>query len=120
MKLNRLQHNADNLCQIFCGWQLMSDWKTLTNLKSGTIQMDLLKDCCLHNGKEIPKLMMNCILGSWLREDLGKNKIPIKIIHEAFLTIEFDTEEIPEQRDKNAVWRDPIPPFIACNISRQS
>lgn len=94
----------------------MVDWKVLTKLKSGTIQINILKGTCFHNEKKISKLVMLKILDSWLREDLERNKIPLKIIREATLTIEFDTEEIPNQRDQSVSWADPRPPFIACNI----
>ncbi|MCP3685748.1 MAG: hypothetical protein GY861_24130 [bacterium] len=105
---------------MFCGWELFGDWAVLAQLKSGTITINALDGGCTHNGELIPQMSMARVLGKWLRTDFEANNIPLNGIREALLTVDFQTEEIPEQRNKSVIWRDPTPPFIACQLKCQS
>ncbi len=120
MRRKRLQHSADILCHKFCGWELFNDWGVLTQFKSGTITINILSGDCMHNGELIPQMVMANILVKWLENDLDANNIPINEIQEAFLVINFETEEIGEQRNKSVIFGDPTPPFIACELKCQS
>ena len=42
MRRKRLQHAADNLCQMFCGWQQASSKHRLVELGSGSLEIDVL------------------------------------------------------------------------------
>lgn len=89
MRKKRLNHCADVLCQKFCGWRLHSDWDTLVRLGTGVLNIDILREECLHNGNLIPALNIAQNLREWLIEDLSTNHIPLNEIIEAKLEVEF-------------------------------
>jgi hypothetical protein len=48
-----LQHVADTMCQMFCGWRLIESKPNLANLGSGTLEIDTITGQCLFQGKSI-------------------------------------------------------------------
>lgn len=42
MRRKRLQHAADTLCHMFCGWRLVNSYQELERLGSGTLLIDAL------------------------------------------------------------------------------
>ena len=108
MRRKRLQHHADTLCHIFCGWEIMVDWTNLTRLREGRLEIDLLEGTCRHNGYSIAPLEMNQILKNWFHKDLQENNIPIECIKKAMLEINFQCE-LSSKIDSNINCR------ICCN-----
>ena len=115
MKTKRLKHNADILCKMFCGWQLLVDYKALTELGGGKLTIDVLNSTSLHNGKPV-KLEMANVLNSWLSTDLESNGIPRNSIKSAILTVDFSTERHLGQRDMSMRWARPTKDFISCPL----
>ena len=73
-------HQAFTLCHMFCGWQLLHDYKTKTELENGIIEINVLTSEYLHDGKLIKPLNMAFILNSWMTDGLNTNNIPISSI----------------------------------------
>lgn len=101
MRKRRLQHNADTLCQMFCGWRLIKCKPQLVALGSGTIHIDVLSGSCSFEGKTIPQLSIAEELRLWLLEDLEANHIPVAGLTGASLETKLSFSEIP--------WPDRIP-----------
>jgi hypothetical protein len=87
MKLKRLKHQSYILCHMFCGWQLYPDWERLAQLGDGVLEIDVLEETCKFNSETIPRLSIVGALRNWLLHDLETNKIPIKNIESAKLTV---------------------------------
>jgi len=77
MRRKRLQHAADTMCQMFCGWRLIGSKPSLVNLGSGTLEIDAITGQCLFQGKNIGPLTIAEEIRAWLEQDLATNKIPI-------------------------------------------
>ena len=120
MRRKRLKHQADILCHMFRGWQLLSDYRTLTDLGSGTLEIDFLNEVCRHNAKPIPTLSIVQAVGSWWRNDLAANKIPLDDIQEARLDVGLDLSEQEGQRDHSITWAKSAKIFISCSIRARS
>ena len=112
MRRKRLKHQADVLCHKFRGWQLVNDYRTLTELGSGTLEIDFLRESCQHNAKAIPRLSIVRAVSAWWRDDLAANKIPLDDIQEARLTVGLDLSEQEGQRDHSITWAKSAPIFI--------
>lgn len=80
MRNKRLKYHAHTFCHMFCGWQLLHDYKTITELQKGEIVIDILTGDCFHNGKKIKPLAMATVLNSWMNDDLETNNIPLSSI----------------------------------------
>jgi hypothetical protein len=89
MKLKRVKHQSYILCHMFCGWQLYPDWQRLAQLGKGILEIDVLNNRCTFNLKEIPQLSISSALRHWLLQDLEANKIPLKNIESARLTVQL-------------------------------
>src|SRR2546430_1420326 len=87
MRRKRLKHQADILCHMFRGWQLLGDYRTLTELGSGTLEINFLNEACRHNAKPIPTLSIVQAVSPWWRNDLAANNIPLDDIQEARLDV---------------------------------
>lgn len=87
MKLKRLKHQSYILCHMFCGWQLYPDWERLAELGGGMLEIDVLKETCKFNSKEIEKLSIVGALRNWLLQDLETTKIPLARLESAKLTV---------------------------------
>jgi len=95
MRRKRLQHAADNLCQMFCGWQQASSKHRLVELGSGSLEIDVLSGACRFNGAEIERLPIAYVLGDWLGQDLQAHQIPASSIVEATLYARLAFDMIP-------------------------
>lgn len=115
-KKSRYQHSAQNLCQMFCGYQLMHDYEVLAKLERGILELDALSLDCKHNDNVIERLEMANILHEWLKRDLGDHGVSLSEINRACLVVEFQTDRQVGQRDKNVVWTNPTPHFVSCSL----
>jgi hypothetical protein len=89
MRRKRLQHAADTLCQMFCGWRLVNSYRDLERLGTGHLTIDALSARCLFDGKPIEDLSIAHELCEWLREDLSAHSIPASEVLRAELHAEL-------------------------------
>jgi len=89
MRRKRLQHAADTLCHIFCGWRLSNSYRDLERLGSGHLTIDVLSGRCLFNGNPIEQMSIAYELYAWLREDLSAHAIPTDAVRLAELNVEL-------------------------------
>jgi hypothetical protein len=115
MKIKRLKHHAQNLGQMFCGWQLMFDYKRLADLGSGKLFLNILTGECQFNGNPIPPLNITSILKQWLEQDLKANAIDPSALQGAELSVTFKIERYRGQKS-DTVWSDPTPFSIGCTM----
>ncbi len=101
---------------MFCGWQLLQDYKAITELQKGKIVIDILSGECFHDGKGIKPLSIATVLNSWMIDDFKTNNIPLSIIEKAQLYVKFETERHKGQRDKTTIWARPTKDFISCKL----
>src|SRR6185295_20132493 len=105
MRRKRLQHVADTLCHMFCGWELTFDYEELARLGSGTLVIDLISDRCTFNGQAISTLKIVGTLGAWLVKDLTDNKIPAESLRSVNLKAELEQGRVTENHRKTAtLW----------------
>ena len=98
MRRKRLQHTADTICRMFCGWRLVNCMPQLVDLGSGTIHIDVLTGSCSFDGEAIPSLSIAEELRLWVRKDLEANQIPLAGLAHASLAAKLSLSEIQ--------WRD--------------
>jgi hypothetical protein len=122
MKRKRLQHVADNICQIFCGWQLTFDYEELARLGSGTVTIDLKNERCKFNGQPIHNLKIAGAIGAWLVRDLTDNGILADHIQAIVLEAKLQQKLIPDAECKSDVlWGGGTHEYyIACQIECES
>lgn len=94
MRYKRLNHAAQNLCQMFCGWRLHWTKPRLVSLGSGSIQIDVLTGQCIFNGLPIPQLPIAAELVTWLEDDLAANQIPRHAVTTALLDAQLELSVI--------------------------
>jgi hypothetical protein len=99
MRKKRLQHVADTMCQMFCGWRLIGSKPNLLNLGSGTLEIDAITGHCLFQGKTIGQLTIAEEIRAWLQQDLTTNKIPIAALTGAHLAVKLSFSVVP--------WKEP-------------
>jgi hypothetical protein len=80
MREKRMQHVADILCQMFCGWRLIESKPMLVDLGSGTVEIDALTGQCTFQNKPTPQLPIAGDLLAWTKEELVSHHIPIGAI----------------------------------------
>jgi hypothetical protein len=85
MKHRRLQHAADTLCHMFCGWRLANCYRDLERLGSGVLTIDVINAECSFNGHSIDPLSIALELQAWLHADLANNHLDVKAIDVAAL-----------------------------------
>jgi hypothetical protein len=95
MRRKRLQHAADNLCQMFCGWQQIWSKHRLVELGSGELEIGVLSGTCRFNGAEVEALPIVAVLGKWLREDLERHHIPESGLLEATVRASLTFDLVP-------------------------
>ena len=95
MRRKRLQHAADTMCQMFCGWRLVESKPSLLALGSGTLEIDAITGQCRFDGKTTDQLTIAEEIRVWLRRDLAANEIPITAITGARLTVELSFSVVP-------------------------
>ena len=115
-KKSRFQHSAQNLCQMFCGHQLLHDYEVLAKLESGTLELDALSSECEHNGNKIEPLQIAATLHQWLKRDLKDHNLRLSDIDIARLSVQFQTNRHAGQRTKNQTWAHPTPFFVSCKV----
>jgi hypothetical protein len=98
MRRKRLQHVADTMCQMFCGWRLISSKPILVELGSGTLEIDAITGECFFQGRIIEKLTIAEEIRAWMRDDLAANKIPFAALKGARLSVNLSFSVVP--------WRD--------------
>ena len=101
---------------MFCGWELMFDYKRLAELNNGTLLINILTEECFHNGKEIEPLKIVSGIHHWMVEDLKDNNINPGQITCAELEVKFKTTRQLGQEIQNSSWADPTPHFIKCML----
>ena len=122
MRRKRLQHEADILCHMFCGWRLTFDQKVLTQLGAGTLQINVLTQDCRHDGQSIETLGIARELHCWLTQDLAANNIPIDALRGAVLSVKFRTEPLRGERRTPQLWThtDEHTRYISCYLHSES
>src|SRR6266545_7016344 len=120
MRRKVLKNTAHTLCHMFRGWQLLGDYRTLTELGSGTLEIDVLSGQCYHRASPIPTLSIAEVLRSWLTEDCARHHIPLEAIREAHLTVDFNLDRHDGQRDRDRVWAHPASQFVGCELVARS
>ena len=95
MRRKRLKHAAQNLCQMFCGWQQTWSKHQLVGLGSGELEIDVLSGACKFNNAPIEPLPIAAVLTEWLREDLVRHQIPEAAIQEATVRARLIFDLIP-------------------------
>jgi hypothetical protein len=115
MKHKRLNHHAQNLCQMLCGWELMWDYKRLAELEKGVLIINVLTKACTHNDIPVQSLRIASVLRTWMNQDLKTHNIAFKAIQKAEVRVEFETERHFGQRQPGS-WADPTPYFVGCTL----
>ena len=95
MRRKRLNHAADTLCAIFCGWRLMNSYASLQVLGSGILHIDALTLLCKFNGIETEPLSIAHELNAWLLSDLRKHNILPCALTQATLSVIIDLQRSP-------------------------
>ena len=95
MREKRLQHAADTMSQMFCGWRLIGSKPNLLKLGSGTLEIDAISGQCLFQGKTIGQLTIAEEIRAWLQQDLATNKIPIAVLTGAHLAVRLSFSVVP-------------------------
>jgi len=95
MRRKRLQHAADTICQMFCGWRLIESKPSLLKLGSGTLEIDAITGQCRFDGKTTGQLSIAEEIRAWLRRDLESNEIPIAALTGARLAVELSFSVVP-------------------------
>ena len=120
MRRKRLQHHADIFCHMFRGWQLHSDYRTLTDLGSGKLEIDFLHETCAHNGQSIPSLSIARTVRAWWRDDLSAHRIPLDDVHQAQLSVDMRIRKQLGQRDHSVTWAKSALIFVSCKLRAHS
>jgi hypothetical protein len=95
MHRKRLQHVADTMCQMFCGWRLIQSKPNLLNLGSGTLEIDAITGQCHFQGKSIGQLTIAEEIRAWMEQDLATNRIPIADLMGAHLKVKLSFSVVP-------------------------
>jgi hypothetical protein len=95
MHRKRLQHAADTICQMFCGWRLIESKPSLLKLGSGTLEIDAITGQCRFEDKTTGQLNIAEEIRAWLRRDLESNEIPIAALTGARLAVELSFSVVP-------------------------
>lgn len=89
MRRKRLQHVADTMCQMFCGWRLIASKPNLLKLGSGTLEIDAITGQCVFQSKITRQLTIAEEIHAWLQQDLATNEIPIAALTGAHLSVKL-------------------------------
>ena len=123
MRRKRLQHSADVLCQMFCGWRLLFSLPTVEQLGSGLLEVDVLARSCSFNGQSITRLSIVDELHAWLSQDLANHHIDLQSLREATIRVTLSQRVIHRsERKTGGIFMDPgekpveQDEYIACDI----
>jgi hypothetical protein len=100
----RLQHVADTMCQMFCGWRLIGSKPSLVNLGSGTLEIDAITGQCLFQGKNIGPLTIAEEIRVWMEQDLATNRIPIADLTGAHLKVKLSFSVAPRNATTKEIF----------------
>lgn len=124
MRRKRLQHAADTLCHMFCGWRLINSYTDLEKRGTGTIIIDALTGRATHNETSLQGLAIAGELQHWLAADLLAHHIDPALLLEAVLHAQLSFGHVPRsERITRDQHFDPaghhLHPerFIRCDIS---
>ncbi|WP_136810501.1 hypothetical protein [Desulfosediminicola flagellatus] len=117
MSVKRLKHHAQNLGQMFCGWELMFDYKRLAEMEKGTLRIDMLTEECFHDGNAIDPLGIVDRLRDWMIRDLDDHNLDPGRLECVELNIDFKTQRQLGQKNKRSSWKDVTPHFIHCTLN---
>jgi hypothetical protein len=95
MRRKSLQHVADTMCQMFCGWRLINSKPNLVKLGSGTLEIDAITGQCVFQGRTIAQLTIAEEIRAWLQQDLATNKMPIAALTGAHLAVKLSFSVVP-------------------------
>lgn len=95
MQRKRVQHIADTVCQMFCGWRLIASKPNLLKLGSGTLEIDAITGQCIFQDKAIGQLTIAEEIRAWLHQDLATNKIPVAALTGAHLSVKLSFSVVP-------------------------
>ena len=99
MRRKRLQHHTDIFCDMFAGWKIVNDMKSLAELESGIIEFDFLnRTQKLNNAESKTDFNMFYEISEWFADDLKKHNIGTELIKEAKLKAEFGVKLIPGKK----------------------
>jgi hypothetical protein len=89
VRRKRLQHAADMLCRMFCGWRVANSYRSLAAHGTGTLRLDALTGSCVFDGVEIEPPPIAEELQQWLGRELASHRIPREGLRHATLTAEL-------------------------------
>jgi hypothetical protein len=105
---------------MFCGWELMFDYKRLAELKKGTLRINMLTEECFHDGNPIDTLRIVRRLRDWMIRDLEDYKLDIKRLQCVELHVEFETKKQLGQKNERSSWNDSTVNFVYCTFNCNS
>jgi hypothetical protein len=120
MRRKVLKNTAYTLCHMFRGWQLLNDYRVLTELGSGTLEVDVLSGACYHESAAVAPLSIAQVLRRWLIQDLGRHHIPLNAIQQARLVVTLKIDKHDGQQNHRTVWASPTRHFVGCRLVAQS
>lgn len=88
MRRKRLQHHTDIFCDMFAGWKITNDMKSLILKGDGIIEFDFLNKTQKLNDEKF-ELNIFYEIYDWFIDDLVKHNIQIESIEKAKLKVEF-------------------------------
>lgn len=111
-----LQQLADALCRGFCGWNLQHDRRVLTQMETGSLEIDLLKKTCRFGREYVPTLTIVDALTRQLRHYLAANAAATETIRSVTLSIALAVEQHLHQKDKSVMWFGEQDGFVGCTM----
>ena len=100
MRRKRFKHMAQNMGQMFCGWQAASDYGAIAKLGTGILKINVLSRECYFNDKSIQPLIIAMVLQKWMEEDCARINIDYKMFQKAQLIVKLQLSHIKE-KDEN-------------------
>ncbi|MDJ1498543.1 hypothetical protein QNI19_36745 [Cytophagaceae bacterium DM2B3-1] len=88
MKKKRLQHQANVICEMFCGWRLEEDCQILLELGKGKLDCDILSQKAFCDGVASELQIVKAIY-QWLQADWLQNGFDQQLIQEVRLAVDF-------------------------------
>ena len=104
MRRKRLQHVANGLCQMFCGWRLIASKPILVDLGSGVLEIDVLTERCTFPGKPTATLPIAQELSAWVQTELLAHHIPATGIIRAGLTAKLSFIQVPWNQQTQEIF----------------
>jgi hypothetical protein len=89
MKQQRLQHQADILAHMACGWRVVNDLRQLAELGRGRIEMDALTGNAQFEDRPLSRFSLGKELAAWLARDGQDNGVPLEHIRRARVSLDF-------------------------------